>query len=203
LIAPPPEPESIEPDSNGNQRLANQFTQPGLETNHLAPDPDPKPTPRRNRRRPSPQTTSVAKAENPAVLPREDRHRRKCGVCRHPERALIEEDFLMWRSTWAIIKAYNISDDALHRHAHAIGLFPVRRESLRLALDRIIARGAETDVSGDTIIRAIRAQACLTDDNRWVEPARRIIYANEPTLIAGSRIRNHTDVVENKEPAQV
>jgi hypothetical protein len=42
-------------------------------------------------------------------------------------------------------------------------------------LDRIIERGAQNQVSGYTIVYAVRSQACLTDDNRWVEPARRIV----------------------------
>ncbi|HUJ30128.1 MAG TPA: hypothetical protein VLY23_02525, partial [Candidatus Acidoferrum sp.] len=36
-------------------------------------------------------------------------------------------------------------------------------------------------VTADSVIRAIRAHACLTDDNRWVEPASRVEFSVVPS----------------------
>ena len=111
----------------------------------------------------------------------QDRHSRKCQICRHPDREQIEEDFLQWRRPWAISREYEIPEASLFRHGHAFNLFGLRRENMRLALDRVIERGADRENTGDTIIRAVRAQACLTDDNKWIEPAKRIIVTQEVT----------------------
>jgi hypothetical protein len=61
----------------------------------------------------------------------------------------------------------------------AVGPTCVRRESLRIVLDRIIERGAEKPISGNPIIKAVHAQCCLTDDNKWVEPARHVIDSRQ------------------------
>jgi hypothetical protein len=129
-------------------------------------------------RRPAPALTPSSRKAP------EDRHSRKCHICRHPDREQIEEDFLQWRSPWTIIQEYDIPESSLFRHAHAFGLFPLRRENMRLALDRVIERGVQVDNTGDTIIRAVRAEACLTDDGHWVEPAKRIIVTHINETVA-------------------
>jgi len=74
---------------------------------------------------------------------------------------------------------HRIPQMALYRHAHALGHFKARRDKMRLGLDRVIERGPQTLVTADQVIRAVRAQACLTDDNRWVEPARHLVVSTE------------------------
>jgi hypothetical protein len=118
--------------------------------------------------------------EDLGSLSSQERHSRKCQICHHPDREQIEGDFLMWRIPAAIVREYDVPEISLYRHAHAFNLFPLRRENLRLGLDRVIERGAQVEVSGDTIIRAIRAQACLTDDNKWLEPAKHVIFSTQP-----------------------
>ena len=123
-------------------------------------------------------------AENKPVpyhRPPAERHSRKCQICHHPERDQIEEDFLLWRPLNYIAHEYNIPQMAVYRHAHALGHFKARRDKMRLGLDRVIERGPQTLVTADQVIRAVRAQACLTDDNRWIEPARQLIISNEPS----------------------
>jgi len=115
----------------------------------------------------------------PYHRPSPERHSRKCQICHHPERDQIEEDFLLWRPLNYIAHEYDIPQMALYRHAHALGHFKARRDKMRLGLDRVIERGPQTLVTADQVIRAVRAQACLTDDNRWVEPARHLIVSNE------------------------
>jgi len=131
-----------------------------------------------------PAESDLVSAENKRLLahpPSPGRHSRKCQICRHPERDQIEEDFLLWRPNNCIAHEYHVPEMAVYRHAHAFSLLSLRRERMRLGLDRIIERGAQVDVTADAVIRAIRAQACLTEDNRWVEPARRVIITTETT----------------------
>lgn len=108
-----------------------------------------------------------------------ERHSRKCRICRHPDREEIEQEYREWFRPSDIARRHHLDDSALHRHFRAVGLITGRRENLRIILDRIIGRGAERPVTGNEIIRAVRAQACLTDDNKWVEPAKRVIYVRE------------------------
>ena len=120
--------------------------------------------------------------KNAAHHPSEDRHRRKCQICRHADLDQIEEDFLQWRRPWAISNEYGVPEASLFRHAHAVGLFSLRRDNLRLALDRVIERGSRIENTGDTIIRAVRAQACLTDENRWIEPVKHVHITTETVV---------------------
>lgn len=156
-------------DKTGQPSAANSLViptdpAPPPKTNEIAGAPKP------HRNRPSP----LRHANQAAAC---EYHPRKCVVCAYPDRQMIEDDFLQWRSAWAISHEFKISEASLYRHAHAFDLFPLRRENMRLAPDRIIERGAQTQITGDTVIRAVRAQACLTDDNHWVEPAKHIIVS--------------------------
>lgn len=130
-----------------------------------------------------PQHRNRPKPEGPAlrVPPSVERHSRKCQICRHPDRESIEEDFIVWSTPRSLSVAYGIPEMALYRHAHAVGLFGLRRESMRLSLDRVLERGPGAPVTGDMIIRAVKAQACLTDDNHWVEPAKHVIFSTNAT----------------------
>jgi len=84
------------------------------------------------------------------------RHARKCGVCCHPNRKEIEQDFLCWQSPDAIAKAHGIADhSSVYRHAHAVGLFERRSQTLRLALGPIIERAMTVRVTADAVIRAV------------------------------------------------
>jgi len=132
------------------------------------------------RHRPKTHSRILPLTEAPPTLSPQERHSRKCQICRHPDREQIEEDFLMWRSPYAITREFDIREVSLYRHAHAFKLFPLRRDTMQLALDRIIERGATTEISPDAIIRAIRAQTCLDSSIPWVEPAKHFIFSTEP-----------------------
>lgn len=43
-------------------------------------------------------------------------------------------------------------------------------------LDSILEKAPGT-VTAESVIRAIRAYSCLTDDNRWVEPTSRVEFS--------------------------
>jgi hypothetical protein len=111
-----------------------------------------------------------------------ERHSRKCRICRHPHREEIEQEYREWFKATDIARRYHLDDSALHRHLRAVGLITGRRENLRIVLDHIIGRGAERPVTANEIIRAVRAQTCLTDDNKWVEPAKSVIYLHKETV---------------------
>ena len=106
------------------------------------------------------------------------RHRRKCVVCRHPDREAIEAEYLHWHSVWDISQDYKIADyRSIHRHARAYGLVRHRRENILSALDTIVERSAEASVTADSVIRAIRAYSCITESGEWVEPPTRVVYS--------------------------
>lgn len=105
------------------------------------------------------------------------RHDRKCSVCRHPERAEIEREFLHWRSPEIIAKEYRISHhSSIYRHAHATGLFAQRATHIRLALAPLIEQAMVVPVTADSIIRAVALCASLNDEGQWIDPPKRVIY---------------------------
>jgi hypothetical protein len=114
--------------------------------------------------------------------PRE-RHERKCAICAHPERDEIDESFLHWHSPLKTAALYQIPLRSLHRHAHATGLYAERQGNLRSVLDRVLERAETATVSGDCVIRAVRAYSCLGDDNEWTEPASRVMFSSQ-SLVA-------------------
>lgn len=106
-----------------------------------------------------------------------DHHSRKCTVCNHPSRLAIEEEFLHWASPDAISHHYSVGWRAVYRHAHALGLFEERGRNLRSALGHIIEHANHAMPSAGTIVRAIRAYACLNESGQWIEPAKRVIFS--------------------------
>jgi hypothetical protein len=120
------------------------------------------------------------------------RHERKCVICHHPDREAIEEEFLNWHSPFKTAIHHNVAARTLYRHALAVGLTRRRRGNMRAVLDRLLDRADGATVTGDSIIRALRAYTCLADDQHWVEPPARVIYSSE------SRPRN----AKNTRPSQ-
>jgi|SRR5580658_5800830 hypothetical protein len=177
----PPDPDS--PDQDPDQEPDSpEFIQAALLLEriweaypHTRPNPAPgEPPPADPKQK---QKDPNEQKEDFTMLPAEERHRRKCLICRHPDREEIEEEFVNWHDVWYLAKHYNISDHrSIYRHARATGLIVRRRENMRQVLDSIIERRPDR-VTADSVIRAIRAYSCLTDDNRWVEPSSRVEFA--------------------------
>ena len=120
--------------------------------------------------------SSTRRRHRPAVDPA--RHARKCEICRHPERAAIEREFIDWHPPGTIVDDYQLNSRAgTYRHAHAVGLFPRRRHNLRCSLELLIQEGQRTSPTGDTIIRAVRAYCRVTRDGRWIEPPKHLIIS--------------------------
>jgi hypothetical protein len=114
------------------------------------------------------------------TLPKQsfDYHSRKCVICRHPDRAAIEEEFVHWGSAWDIARIYHLGDyRAIYRHAHATGLTLRRRENLHSVLDIFLEKARGAHMSGDAILRAIRAYSCVDSLGRWVDPPTQMSYS--------------------------
>jgi hypothetical protein len=107
-----------------------------------------------------------------------ERHQRKCAVCRHPEREAVEDLFVHWHQPSLISRYYDLEIRSIYRHAHATGLLRARRRNLRCVLEHILEDAMRVQVTSDSIVRAVRAYTCLTDDNRWVEPTARVVFSS-------------------------
>lgn len=108
-----------------------------------------------------------------------DRHTRKCAVCNHAQRDDIEDDFLQWDEPVAIVDEYELpSRSSLFRHAKATGLLARRNQNLRGVAERIMEFVSSSDVSGNTVLRAMRIYASITEDGQWREPAKRSVVTH-------------------------
>lgn len=98
------------------------------------------------------------------------RHSKACTVCSHAERAQIEQDFVNWRGPSEIASAYGLADrSTVYRHAHAFGLFGKRRRNVRSALEKIIERSADVEVTAAAVVAAVQAYAKLNSRGEWVD----------------------------------
>jgi hypothetical protein len=123
-----------------------------------------------------------------------ERHARKCAICHHADREDIDAEFVDWHAPDNIVEAYDLpSRSALYRHANATGLYQRRRRNLRRALEHMIEQSESILPSGQHVIQAVRALACITPTGRWTEPPKRLILSRElpgqpePVLIGTAR----------------
>jgi len=94
-----------------------------------------------------------------------ERHARKCVVCHHPDRAKIEAAFLEWRCPKLIAREHNLAGaQNIYRHAHAAGLYALRRFKLLCAAERIAEQFYGLGSDADAAIRAV--EACSRVDAR-------------------------------------
>jgi len=106
----------------------------------------------------------------PEQQPNLARHRRNCSVCAHTKLAEIESDFISWRSPAAIAQDYGLADRAsVYRHAHAFGLFPKRQRNVRAALEKIIERVGEVDVTAPAVVAAVQAYSKINAAGQWID----------------------------------
>jgi hypothetical protein len=100
------------------------------------------------------------------------RHERKCTICDHPDREAIEQEFLRWYAPEHIAQDHDVPyASAIYRHAHALGLFELRRRNLRLALEPLIEQANSVQASAGAVIRAIRTYAHINDSGKWIRAA--------------------------------
>src|SRR5271155_2451481 len=115
-------------------------------------------------------------------------HSRKCVICRHPDRAAIEEEFVHWGGVGDIARIYHLGDSrSVYRPAPATGLTLRRRENLHSVLDIFLEKARGAKMSGDSILRAIRAYSCVDSLGRWVDPPTQMNYTfAQPGAQAGA-----------------
>jgi hypothetical protein len=104
----------------------------------------------------------------PAAAGSPGRHERLCSICNHPDREAIEFDFLHWRNPYDICRQHDIRDrSCIYRHAHATGLFALRRRNSRAVLERIVERVDDVKVTDVGVLRALREYNRIKDDGQW------------------------------------
>jgi hypothetical protein len=130
-------------------------------------------------RRSSPVAASPEEAASESSF---ERHSRKCKICSHPDREIIEELFINWHSAQSIrgqFAMYHPFDWwAVYRHARAAGLYAKRRKNLRAVLDLLLEGVTNVSPTAHGVIAAVRAYSCLTETNSWVEPEKRVRITN-------------------------
>lgn len=98
------------------------------------------------------------------------RHQRNCSVCAHEKREEIEADFIGWRSPAIIATEYGLGDrTSVYRHAHALGLFEKRKRNIRAALERIIEKAGEVDVTAGAVVAAVQAYSKINAAGQWID----------------------------------
>jgi hypothetical protein len=98
------------------------------------------------------------------------RHTSECRICAHSQRDEIERDFIAWRSPASITKQYGIRNrSTVYRHAHAVGLFPKRQRNVRAALEKIIEKAGEVDVTAPAVVAAVQAYSKINSAGQWVD----------------------------------
>jgi hypothetical protein len=124
-------------------------------------------------------------APESASAPNEDRHSRKCTICNHPDRDDIDQAFLHWSPGEYIVRQYQLTSlSAIYRHAHACGLWNLRRSHIRRALDRIIEHAGYCKPSGNAVIRAIEISCRFDEEGRYAEPQKKVIIEHHTIAAA-------------------
>jgi hypothetical protein len=103
------------------------------------------------------------------------RHRRNCSVCAHPQKEEIEAEFIAWRSPADLAQQYGLADrSSIYRHAHALGLCAKRQRNVRAALEPIIERAGEVDVTSSAVVAAIQAYAKINAAGQWIDRSEQV-----------------------------
>ena len=91
-------------------------------------------------------------------------------MCAHQQREEIEAAFIGWRSPATIAEEYGLADrSSVYRHANALGLFPKRQKNIRAALERIIEKAGEVDVTASAVVAAVQAYAKINAAGEWID----------------------------------
>ena len=71
-------------------------------------------------------------------------------------------------------KQYGLSRDSIYRHAHALGLMDKRRRNVRAALEKIIEKAGDVEVSATAVVSAVAAYAKINANGQWIERSEHI-----------------------------
>jgi hypothetical protein len=98
------------------------------------------------------------------------RHKRNCTICAHEKRDEIEEEFINWTGATEIAKDYELAGrTTVYRHAHAFSLFAKRQRNIRAALEKIIEKAGEVEVTSSAVVAAVQAYAKINAQGHWVD----------------------------------
>jgi len=82
----------------------------------------------------------------------------------------IEREFINWTGPKAIAKEFGLRDrTAIYRHAHALGLFSKRQRNVRAALEKIIERAGDVEVTASAVVAAVQAYGRLNAQGQWID----------------------------------
>lgn len=101
------------------------------------------------------------------------RHQAQCSICRHPQRQEIEEAWVGWGYPGQIAKDFDISRDAVYRHAHATNLFAKRRANLKVICEKVLERVDRTQFTGSNFMSMLRAYMKINLAENEAEAAQR------------------------------
>ena len=121
-----------------------------------------------DRKKPSENRGNVKHSENHKPI-NPGRHEYHCTICSHAQREEVERAFLNWNSPSSISKQYSVSRDSIYRHANALGLMEKRRRNVRTALEKIIEKAGDVEVSATAVVSAVAAYAKINASGQWVE----------------------------------
>lgn len=114
--------------------------------------------------------TAMKKGEQSSKAVNLGRHKTYCKICSHPKWEEIERDFVHWRSPAEIARTFRLSDrSSVYRHAHALGLFAKRQRNVGAALEGIIERAGEVDVTAASVVAAVQAYAKINAHGQWID----------------------------------
>jgi transcription initiation factor TFIIIB Brf1 subunit/transcription initiation factor TFIIB len=103
------------------------------------------------------------------------RHKRRCTVCNHEQIHEIEAAFISWQSPAMIAVEFGLADRAsVYRHAQAFNLSAKRDRNLKSALEKIIERAGEVDVTASAVVSAIQAYAKINAAGQWVDRSEQV-----------------------------
>jgi hypothetical protein len=119
------------------------------------------------------RNSNLTAAEKPAV--NLGRHQRQCTVCQHEKCEEIETAFVAWRSPASLAEEFGLADrTSVYRHAHALGLFAKRQRNVRAALERIIEKAGEVDVTATAVVSAIQAYTKINAAGQWIDRSEQV-----------------------------
>jgi len=115
-----------------------------------------------------------------------ERHKRKCVICRHPEREKIETAFLDWQSPAVIALQFGLPDPrSIYRHTHATGLYELRRLKFCCAVDMMIESVHSLAPNYDAVLRAVCAAGHMDGVGKRNSPSPRVAISSNEPLPAG------------------
>ena len=171
--------------------IAAIIAQPPLDQRELEPRPVQKRKRLKKKRQRHETVTEEPQPPSPAM------HEAQCMICNSEYREEMDELFVNWHNVSEIAREYNTPRRTVYRHAHAVGLFPIRDRNLRRSLGLIIHR-AETaaGVTADSVIRAVRTLAHINESGEWVNPPTHVIVSSGTVVRANTIVNSSPELLD-------